>query len=351
MLAALAGMAFSLYMIPHCPTQLVFFIIGGILGCFAGAYDASQVVWIIEIWQEKAGPFILAQHLCFAIGSIIPSILIAPFLTIGYGSESRIYIPFSILGAITTLALLFQLLLFIFCRYYTPPIYASASVLTATNDNDVHQGVQHQETFIGSNESKLIFGIHARKLQLIVVTGIFLGSYQGMEVCTMQFVPIFGQYSDLQMSESASAYVLSSLTGMFAIGRAIGVILILKVRPEVILCINITLIIIANLMLLFWASKSLTMFWIGCIILGAGFSTMFPSFCAFMEKHLVFTNEIGSFVCVVGSIFASTYPLIVGKLIEREAVVLTYTNFFSTVACILVMVWGYLLVRKAKTRV
>lgn len=353
-------MAFALYVIPHCPTQLVFFVVGGVLGFFAGLYDASQVVWIIEIWQEEAGPFILAQHFFFAVGSNIPSILIAPFLTprtstSNLGSESRIYIPFTVLGAITTLALLFQALLFTFCRYYTPPMYVSEkSNDELTSANNLSPTVQQESTIDTANvvkKSNFVLGIDTRKLQLIVITGLFLGAYQGMEVCTMQFIPIFGQYSDLKLTESASAYVLFGLTGMFAIGRALGVIVIFKVRPEIVISINFVLITIANVILLVWANDNLTMFWTGCLILGIGYSTMYPSFCAFMEKYLVFTNGIGSFICVVGSIFASVYPLIVGRLIEREAVVLTYTNFFSTVACILTMAWGYAVVRKVKTRV
>lgn len=342
-------MALSLYVIPHCPTQLVFFVVGGVLGFSAGIYDASQVVWIIEIWQEKAGPFILAQHLFFAIGSNIPSILIAPFLSdastlFNNGIESRIYIPFTILGALTTLALLFQVLLFIFCRYYTPPIYVTEN----STENSNSSAQTEPDT---SKHSSIILGIDTTKLKLIVITGVFLGAYQGMEVCTMQFVPVFGQYSDLKMTESASAYVLTGLTGMFAIGRAIGVITIFKVRPEIIICINFVLIVIANLILLIWANNNLTMFWIGCIILGTGFSTIYPTFCAFMEKYLVFTNAVGAFICIVASIFASIYPLIVGRLIEKKAVVLTYTNFFSTLVCILAILCGYVLVRKIKIRV
>ncbi|XP_037045646.1 sodium-dependent glucose transporter 1-like isoform X2 [Bradysia coprophila] len=342
-MAALAGIAFSLYMIPHCPTQMVFFVVGAVFGLASGLYDAAQVVWIIEIWQEKAGPFILSQHLFYAIGANIPSLVIAPFLdehdTLITERSSRIYIPFTILGAISTSALLFQLLLFIFCRYYKPPMYVSK------NNDDVST-----RTDVNATDAK-IFGINVNKLKLIAVTSVFLGAHQGMEACTQQFIPIFGQYSDLKLTESASAYVLTSLTAAYAVGRAIGVIIIFKVRPEIIICINFVLIFVANCILLIWASNNLTMFWIGCIMIGAGFSTMFPTFCAFMEKYLVFTNAVGSIVCVVASVFASTYPLIVGHLIKERAVVLTYTNFFSTVVCILAMISGYLLVRRIKVRV
>lgn len=349
-IAALGGMTFSLYMIPYCPTELVFFIVGAILGFASGLCDASHIVWIIEIWQERAAPFILAQHLFYAVGSVIPSLLIAPFLSKSTTTEdnSNIYIPFMIMGAITTVALLFQVLLFVFCRYYTPPMYASeiSNELSSTTDSSLRG-----QDSVPLDNSRYILGVNVRRLQLIIVAGFFLGAYQGMEVGSLQFIPIFGQYSDLKMTESASAYVLSGLTGTFAVGRIIGVILILKVRPGVILCINFVLVVIANTILLIWANDNLAMFWIGCILLGIGYSTMFPGFCAFIEKYLIFTNFVGSFVCVTGSIFAATYPLVVGHFIEKDVIILTYTNFFSTLLCILAITWGYLLVRKVKTRV
>lgn len=341
-MVALAGFAFSLFVTPHCPTQVVFFVMGAVFGFASGLYDAAQVVWIIEIWQEKAGPFILSQHLFYAIGANIPSLVIAPFLVEIDASmaatTSRIYIPFTILGTIPTLAFLFQLLLFVFCRYYTPPMYVSNTTDCSTQIDP------------NTMDAK-IFGISVNKLKLIAITSVFLGAHQGMEACTQQFIPTFGQYSDLKMTESASAYVLTGLTAAYAIGRAIGILIIFKVRPEILICLNFVLILIANCILLIWANDNLTMFWIGCIIIGAGFATMFPTFCAFMEKYLLFTNAVGSIVCVVASVFASTYPLIVGHLIKQRVVVLTYVNFFSTAVCILAMIFGYLFVRRIKVRV
>lgn len=337
-MASLAIMAFVLYMIPNCPTLPVFCVIASMLGFVCGLYDALQIVWIIEMWQEKSGPLILAQHFFFAIGSNIPSVLIAPFL-----ATSRIVIPYSILGGITTLALLSQVLLFIFCRYYTPPMYVNniSSEQEQLKDNSAPEPA----------DSNLILGIGKRKFQLIVISGLFLGGYVGMEVCTLQFIPIFGQYSRLQMTDTAAAYVLSGLIGTFAVGRGVGILIILKMQPEMILCVNLMMIFIANVILLVWANTSLTMFWVAAIVVGAGYSTMYPAFCAFMERYIVFTDAIGSFFVMIGGAVAAIYPLIVGRLIEERAVVLTYTNFFSTSLCILAILWACLLLRGVKSRV
>jgi len=165
---------------------------------------------------------------------------------------------------------------------------------------------------INQQENSTFMGVSSRKIKLIAITVVFLGAYQSMEVSSMQFIPTFGQYSDLKMTESASAYVLTGLMGMFAFGRLMGTIIIFKVRPELIILFNFTFVIAGNMILMIWASDSLFMFWLGSILLGIGYSTTFPSFCAFIEKYLVFTTAVASCTIVFGSLVSSVYPIIIG---------------------------------------
>lgn len=354
-----------MYMTPFCSTKALFFVMGGVLGFSSGIYDSSQMIWIIEIWQHKSGPFIQAQHFCYAVGAILPTIIVASFLNHYHNSNttvttalltepSRIHIPFLIIGTFSSLAVAFQMFLFVFYRYHSPPMYANENFELIGDAKNVPSQMQidsPENVSINQQASAdIIMGMSKRKFKLIACTVLFLGAYGGMEVCTLQFIPTFGQYSDLDMTESASAYVLTGLTAMFAIGRGIGIFIIFKVRAELILITNFIFVILANIILLTCANNNLTMFWIGSILLGAGYSSMFPSFCAFMEKYLVFTSAITSIILVFASTLASIYPLIVGKIIDQNAVVLTYTNFFSTMICLVAMFWGYKLTRKSESR-
>ncbi|KAG4076474.1 hypothetical protein HA402_005917 [Bradysia odoriphaga] len=365
---ALTTMTMSMYMAPYCPDKSMFFVSGGILGFSTGLYDSAQMVWMIEIWQHKAGPFIQAQSLFYGIGSIIPSVLIAPFLqkydhlNVGLNrtdsspvETSTLHIPFLMIGALDSLALVFQLFLFTFHRYHTPPMYANENFEMIDDAKNVSPPIdpelKDKNVSINQQENVTSMGVSSRKIKLVAIIVLFLGVYTGMEVSTMQFLPTFGQYSDLKMTESASSYVLTGLIGMSCIGRLIGAIIIVKVRPELLIFINFILVLAGNLILLIWSNDSLPMFWLGSMILGMGFSTIFPGFCAFMEKYLVFTTSVASSVLVFGAFVSSIYPFIIGKFIERHAVVLTYTNLFSTSAGIVVMIWGYKLTRNIVSRV
>ncbi|XP_037036460.1 sodium-dependent glucose transporter 1-like [Bradysia coprophila] len=368
-IGSLMALAFGHYMAPHCPTKLVFFVVGGVVGTSLGFYDSTQLVWIIEIWQEASGPFIQTQHFCYAVGTIISPLVVAPFLKTDNNesnatavsntpseeqSESRLYIPFSILGAFISLAFAFQIFLFVFYRYRTPPMYADENFKPIDDANNIMMEMEHNRREIdltNHRESNATFGgMNVRRAKLIAVTTIFIGLYLAMEVSTMQFIQIFGQYSDLKMTQSASAYVLTALTVMFAIGRGIGIVIIFKIRPELIICLNLFLIAVANLILLVWANGSLSMFWTASILLGIGQSTTYPSFCAFMEKYLVFTSGIASLVVVVATIGGAVYPLIIGSIIEKNVIVLTYTNYFSVIVCVIVMAVGYKWTRNSKNR-
>lgn len=365
-IVTLFGFALSMYMTPYSPTKTMFFVFGGLLGFSSGIYDSSQMVWMIEIWQSKAGPLIQAQHFCYAIGAIIPSVIIAPFLDkydhlhannattttiVNSAVSSTIHIPFLIIAAFNMLALVFQLFLFTFYRYHTPPMYANENFELIDDAKNVPSPVDTELSGNGSiNQQVNVMGISNRKLQLIAFATLFLGAYQAMEVSTIQFLPIFGRYSDLKMTEAASAYVLTAFAGLFAIGRLVGIIIIFKVRPELIILVNFLFSISGNVILLMWANDNVTMFWIGSVLLGTGYSTTFPSFCAFIEKYLVFTSTVATCIIICGATTSSIYPIVIGNMIAHKAVVLAYTNFLSTFVCAIVMLWGYKLTRKSVNR-
>jgi MFS family permease len=208
------GMGACLFISPHCPTLTTFFITGSLLGYFVGAYDAAQLVWMMEIWQSKAGPFMQAQHFCYALGSNLPPLLLAPFLVndddddgVDFGTsttdissylsstiimeaekESKIFIPFTIGGAYCCLSALVQVFLFTFYRFYTPPL--EEDVVAVDPDNNkiiVSVAVESKEEIVESSEEKGFFrNMDWSKVRMIVLSALFIGGSQGMEMCSFQ---------------------------------------------------------------------------------------------------------------------------------------------------------------------
>jgi hypothetical protein len=321
----------------------LFFASAALLGFTSGVYDASQIVWVMEIWQKEAPPFIQGQHFCFALGTLLPSLLFAPFLNkdedgdenvttteSSVTPEFKLLTPFLVVGVMVSVAAAIQLFLFIFARYHAPPPEEGRLDAAESNNNN-----NNNET-----DEKLPLRAPARdyyRIKLICLAAMFLGTYQGMEMCTMQFFAKFAQKDSLGLSDSQASYVLSGLTGAFTAGRAAGIIIVLRVPPQLIICANLVIITGANVILLAFTDSSRTILWVGSILLGIGFSTTYASFCAFIERHLFFTNWVGAFMLVFGSVVASIYPLIIGGTIEDNPSVITYTNFFSVFWCIVAL--------------
>ena len=329
-----------MYLCPICPSMTLLFVTAAVLGTSCGAYDATQIVWIMEIWQNEAGPFIQAQHFSYALGSLVPSLVLAPFLTKEPEEEEgvsttttessanptqKLVVPFIIVGVFVSLAALTQLLLFIFARYYPPPPEQGrldAKPLPETNNNDEKTGIMPVKPTR-----------NWYRIKLILVTALFMGMYQGMEVCTFQFMSTFAQKGGLGLSESQGANIQSGLTGSFAVGRGLGILIILRIPPQLIMCVNLVLVVCGSIILLVFADNSHALLWTGTVVLGLGYSTIYASWCAFIERHLLFTQWVGAFTLIFGSAVASIYPLIVGGLIDENPGVITYTSFFSVVCC------------------
>ncbi len=346
-------MATVLFVTPHCPTLTTFFISAGVMGFCCGAYDAAQVVWMMEMMQKDCPPYVLAQHFFYAVGTILSSLIMAPFLLHEEEDEddeeillksdqddndvSKLFIPYTIFGCLTALSAILQILLYIFLRYRPPPPEIVAEAENSNENLEDKKGIQ-----IGKWSLP--------KLRIVGLATIFIGGYVGMEMCTFEFFSKFGQNSNLNLTEKKAAYTLTGMTASFAVGRGIGIIAAFKVSSQLILCANILSFTVANILLIGWASNSLSVLWASSILFGLGFSTMYPAFCAYIERYLRFTNFIGGLMIVCGSGVAALYPLVIGHYIEENPVVLSFTAFFSIALILLSFGTLSYLTHRNKTR-
>ncbi|CAL8138661.1 unnamed protein product [Orchesella dallaii] len=360
------GIAITMFISPHLPTLTLFFVVGGVLGFCMGCYDVAHFVWIMEMWQSKSGPFIQAQHFFFSVGSMLPSLIMSPFLThtedddddtttttttTTTGSpeeeeELRLFIPFTIIGCLCVLTAVFQVVLFIFMRYRPPP---PEEFTNGENNEIVEKTDQEIEDYSKKNWfQKQWPGWPIARL--VILSALIIGFDQGMEMCTMQLFPTYGQKSNLQLTESQSANTMTALTGAFTVGRGAAIIFIFKIPAQIIFSVNILIVMAANIILVVWANDSETMLWITAILFGLGFSSLMASICVYMERYLNFTNTIGSMMIVSGSLIGSIYPLIVGDSIDYNPVVLSYPIFFSVGVLIIASALAYKITYKTQRR-
>jgi FHS family Na+ dependent glucose MFS transporter 1 len=317
---SLTGIAVSYFLTPFCHTLTHLLITVALLGFCCASYDTAQLVWIMEMWQSKSGPFVQAQHFFVALGTNVPALLMTYFLEKKKETEvdeepeekeMSYTTPFIILGSMASLNLAFELFL-VTCFPYTPP---------ERENNDLELALKEIEEKEGNK-------INWHKIKLIALSALFIGFYIGMELCSMQFIPTLAQIG-AGMGESEGALVLTGLTASYAAGRVLGIFVSIKVSSYFILWTNLALIVIANGILVLWGHSDPFWLWVTSITLGFGLSTIFASFFSFMEKHMVFTDMVGSVLLVTGSCVSIVYPAIIGRWVEVEDRILAYSNFTS----------------------
>ena len=187
---------------------------------------------------------------------------------------------------------------------------------------------------------------------MVLIGGTMFCFYEGMENINFEYLQTFYLNTKLNLSEDTSDLIVSAMSASYTvnilksshkllsffgsqIGRGIGIFLAIKVEPKYFLYCDLLLISIANAILYFYANTSETMLIIGTVILGLGFSTVFPCIYSYMERHIRLTNVICGILMVSCASIATVDPIIVGRYIKDYPYILLYVNIGSTVLVIM----------------
>lgn len=311
---ALALMGLAMILLPFAPTLPLFFVTAALFESGACLYDMAQFIWIPEMMGKDCPPYVQAQHFFFAVGANLAGFIVAPFLAEGE-ERSNLVPPFAIIGSLLLIASIGQLVLYRMYRYHPPP--PEVVEVGSVSEEDKDGGA--------SGTGKWPWP----KLRLVILMCSFFAAYLGVEVSTFKFFPKFVQNSELRLPEKTAAYVFSGMTTAFAVGRGVGIFVVLKVPPRLVLWADIGVLLIANVLLVGWAHSSLPVLWAASILLGLGLSMPVALFVAFMERFLALSNFMGSLILVSGSVATLLYQWIVGSFIEQKPLVLIYKSFVS----------------------
>ncbi|CAG7786312.1 unnamed protein product [Allacma fusca] len=351
-LLVLSLMTIPLFTIPYTESLMMLYVHAAIVGFGVGGLDASQAAWIIDIWRHEAAPFILSLHFAASVGSLIPPLILGPYLTeeedkacnettitistststeLPY--ESKLQVPFTIGASITCISIVIQV--FMYISVFRQNKSASSNQNTKNGEKNEVEEVEMEESSKDAStatEAASSSGL-VRTIMLVVLCCCVIGFYQGLELCTAQFIPTFAHFSKVCLSEKESARIAFGLQMGFASGRLGGIFLVLKIAPHFILAGNFLLLLISNIILLVWGGSNVTWLWIGSVVIGLGMSTVYAAVYAFVEKYLFVTDRIASTVAVCGGLVSAIYPIVVGKSVEHNPEVLTYVNFLSLFVC------------------
>lgn len=159
--------------------------------------------------------------------------------------------------------------------------------------------------------------IYSRRIEklLIALFAIFLSIYCSLEIQHFNYSSTYYQFIPLHISAQNAAEILSVMSTTYTIGRCVSAFVGLKVGPKIMIIYHLFIIIIA-MAVLFYGQHSLTLIWIGNIIIGFGFSAMYSSIIALTANHVTLTDSVSTVMVFGNGVFGAVTPFVLGPLIE-----------------------------------
>ena len=328
--------------VPFSSSLAMFIALQVIIGATTSGIDVAGNAWLLEMWQEKANPFMQGMHFSYAIGMTISPILAAPYLSKlvnvssesqGHNrtlySESSIWIPYSI----TTGILVFTGLVILVMYFIIP----------------YRQGTRDQlisETREDTEPRKY------RDYKLLILFGSLLMSfYTGLEMNCFSFLPDFAVFSRMNLSKETGAYMTSVMSAAFALFRGVSILEATKFSAKTMISIHILMVCVGNgIIASAGYSGDVNVMWVGIAVIGSGMSCMFPTIYSYLEERIEVTNFLTGILVFSSAITSVVIPIIVGLAIKKLPMIFVYVNTFSLAVTLVVrMVLVYLDKRNVKT--
>lgn len=303
-----------------------------VFGVVTGMHGVNSNAWMLEMWGRRANPFMQSLHGIYAIGSTTAPLIVAPFLSLNnstdaYQRETHIIIPYSI-GS----GLLIAFSVIIYFVYRKVPY------------DQTGKRPQHEMASMGKDAA--LDGVRNDAVDdktsvpdtrlLIILSCIFVGSYLGLEINTLGFSAQFAYFLPLSISKVEAAHMESALHASFACNRFICAIIATRVSARKMLVAGFSILCMGNVLLLFFATSSRPIVWVGIIVVGMGHSNIYPSFLSFLEQEIQISTRVVSFFLMSSCVSSLVMPVILGHFLTSRPLVFVYINLAGLFVCAVV---------------
>ena len=295
-----------------------------VYGIANGVNGSNKNAWILEMWETKANPYLQGMHFMYSIGSVIAPLLVEPFLsnesTTPSERQSRILIPFSIVCGL----IIITALSYIFLYKRVPYIDSKRTI----------QKITAKKTDKGNDEQPPEY----YNAVLIILSGILMCSYTGIELSTLGFSATFVYCLPLGFSKADAAFVSCVLSASFAAGRFASIFIALRLKTRTMLCGSFVFMITGNVLMFVFATNSRLMVWLAFVVIGLGNSCVNPCVFSFVEERINVTTGISSIFVLSACLSSLGLPVLLGRFMEEYPLVYVYVNFAGLGICIFVLV-------------
>lgn len=262
-----------------------------VLGFAKGALDVGGNTLLLWVHHEQVGPFMNGLHAFFGLGATLTGAIAARVLDTT-GDVHWVFWIFSMMS--------FPIA-FLVWRLPSPQARAVPA--------------EHKDT-----------GIPVLPIAIMATCFIL---YVGAEVSYGNWIYAYavklGLYTEITANSLNSAF-----WGFFTLGRLLAIWISTRLRPLTILYLDFAGCILSmGLLILF--RDSATFLWIGSILLGISFASIFPTFITLSEERMHVTGTITGWFLVGGSIGGMIVPVLIGQAFDRFGPTSMIMIVFSTI--------------------
>ena len=248
-----------------------------LLGIFQGALDVGGNTLLTWIHGKKVGPFMNGLHFFFGAGSFLAPLIFARVVLSANDIQWAYWF-------VSLLAL---------------PVAAWLWFLPSP-------AIRRKEVQASTAKS-------FNALFLLII--FFFIACVGLEVGFGNWIYTYSVRLNLA-DATVAAYLTSAFWGAFTLGRLLGIGISTRLRPHLILVMDLLGCLLAFAILLVWPASSLAL-WAGTIVLGLSIASLFATAMAFAEHRLRLTGAMIGWILVGSGLGQMFFPWLIGQLFEQ----------------------------------
>jgi MFS transporter, FHS family, Na+ dependent glucose transporter 1 len=291
--AGLLGAAVVVAALTQASALVVLAVLLFLVGACASSVDTGGNTLITWLHGDDLGPWMIALHAAFGVGSALVPLVLALSRRITQGINSGLFV-------IVAMAV-------------------AAALVISRRPSPVHL---HEER-LGDGVAKPVPGRGA-----LLVTAAFFFLYVGLEIGFAGWVFTFAR--DRGFSETRASFLTSMFWWSFTAGRVLGIPVAqrLSARTQILVDAGVT---VGGAVLLVISAHSNVGVWFGTIVLGLGLATMFPAMLNLANERVAVTGSVTSWFIVGAGAGSATLPWVIGRLFDdRGSTILPWFVFVVT---------------------
>ncbi|XP_054162220.1 uncharacterized protein LOC128960174 [Oppia nitens] len=309
-------MTLSSTSVPFTTTIWQYYLCALGYGIGSGAWMTTYNVWLMEMWQDKSERVLFISQLIYGIGATIGPFIDAPYLT-GDNQDitvaerkAKLFVPFVIIGGIQVIFPIIMTIMFFLHRYHKQNIL---------EDDTSAQSVDYKSKKLFDKSDPIT------KYTVVVLAAVSLASINSLELVYFNFGSTFFQKIPVHMSATIAANVISTLSSVYTACQVINLGIALLINRNIMIAYHYVITSVAIIALIF-VQYSVPGVWVLAVIVGYGFSLLYPGILASVGTKLTINNRVGTIIWFISGAFNFVPPLILGPLLESFPMIFVVTQ-------------------------